>query len=105
MNAMKLGALIELARLKFGSLEWERYALTGKKNADALRDGAARSNKSRSQDRADVWRQWNCEAKKIWSAKPDLTKASVAELVKKRLELRESSDTIARRLKKVGKAR
>jgi hypothetical protein len=50
--------------------------------------------------RAVRWRRWQSEAEAIWSQRPNLTRAAVAMLVKRRLQLSEHVDSIARRIRK-----
>ena len=50
--------------------------------------------------RAAQWHQWQSEADTIWSQRPDLTRTAVAMLVKRRLQLSEHPNSIARRIRK-----
>ena len=50
--------------------------------------------------RAVRWRLWQSEAEAIWKDRPDLSRQSVAKLVKRRLQLSEQADSIARRIRK-----
>jgi hypothetical protein len=49
--------------------------------------------------RAAQWRRWQKEADSIWKAHPNLSRHSVARLVKKRLEATQQTDSIARRIR------
>ena len=46
------------------------------------------------------WRQWQNEAEAIWKNHPNLSRHSVARLVKRRLHVSEQADSIARRIHK-----
>ena len=46
------------------------------------------------------WRQWQNDADAVWKDHPDLSRQSVARLVKRRLQLSENADSIARRIRK-----
>jgi hypothetical protein len=46
------------------------------------------------------WRRWQSEADIIWAQRPDLSRAAVATLVKRRLQFSENADSIARRIRK-----
>jgi hypothetical protein len=46
------------------------------------------------------WRQWQNEAEAIWKNHPNLSRHSVARLVKRRLQVSEQADSIARRIHK-----
>jgi hypothetical protein len=50
--------------------------------------------------RAAQWRRWQYDAEAIWKDHPNLSRHSVARLVKRRLQLSEHSDSIARRIRK-----
>ncbi|MER9893784.1 hypothetical protein NKJ40_17200 [Mesorhizobium sp. M0119] len=101
--AFHAGDLFARADIKWA---WERDAVRGRKAADALRMAARSGNNSRRQARAPDFKAWNEEANRIWAQSPSrLSKHRVAELVRDRLQLVEKVDTIARRLKNVGKAR
>jgi len=84
---------------------WERHALRGKKNLEAVQSGSRKSNQQRQQDRRNEHQRWNAKAAPIWKRSPNLSKPRVAALVKCQLGLSEKTDTIARRLKKPGMAR
>ena len=101
--AYDVGVLAAQAKMK---KDWEKHALRGKKNLDAIRHGSWLANQQLHQDREKEWQQWNIEAARIWKSSPgDLSKRRVAELVQYELGLPDEVDTIARRLKKPGKAR
>ena len=53
-----------------------------------------------SATRAAQWRRWQKEAEAIWKEHPNLSRHSVARLVKRRLQLSEHADSIARRIRK-----
>jgi hypothetical protein len=46
------------------------------------------------------WRQWQNEAEAIWNNHPNLSRHSVARLVKRQLQVSEQADSIARRIHK-----
>jgi hypothetical protein len=50
--------------------------------------------------RATQWRRWQNDAEAIWKDHPNLSRHSVARLVKRRLQLSEHADSIARRIRK-----
>jgi hypothetical protein len=50
--------------------------------------------------RTAQWRRWQKEAEAIWKGHPNLSRHSVARLVKRRLQLSENADSIARRIRK-----
>ena len=54
----------------------------------------------RDATRAAHWRRWQSDAEAIWENNPDLSRRAVAELVKRRLQLSEHADSIARRIRK-----
>ena len=100
--AYEVGLLAAQAIMKY---VWERHALRGKKNLDAMRHGSGLANQQLHQDREKERQQWNIEAARIWKRSPDLSKSRVAAMVKDRLSLTEKKDTIERRLKKPRMAR
>ena len=53
-----------------------------------------------SASRTAQWRRWQKEAEAIWKEHPNLSRHSVARLVKRRLQLSEHADSIARRIRK-----
>jgi hypothetical protein len=50
--------------------------------------------------RAAQWQRWQSDAEAIWKEHPNLSRHSVARLVKRRLQLSEHADSIARRIRK-----
>jgi hypothetical protein len=50
--------------------------------------------------RAANWRRWQSDAEAIWENHPNLSRLSVARLVKRRLQLSEQAESIARRIRK-----
>jgi hypothetical protein len=50
--------------------------------------------------RAAQWQRWQSDAEAIWKEHPNLSPYSVARLVKRRLQLSENADSIARRIRK-----
>jgi hypothetical protein len=50
--------------------------------------------------KAAQWHRWQSHAETIWKDHPDLSRLSVALLVKKRLQLSQQADSIARRIRK-----
>ena len=50
--------------------------------------------------RAAQWPQWQSDAEAIWANHPNLSRLSVARLVKRRLQLSEKAESIARRIRK-----
>ena len=50
--------------------------------------------------KAAQWRRWQSDADAIWKDHPDLSRHSVARLVRRRLQLSERTDSIARRIRK-----
>ena len=50
--------------------------------------------------RATQWRRWQSDADDIWKDRPDLSRHSVARLVKRRLQVPERTDSIACRIRK-----
>ena len=50
--------------------------------------------------KAAQWHRWQSHAEAIWKDNPDLSRLSVALLVKKRLQLAQQADSIARRIRK-----
>jgi hypothetical protein len=74
----------------------------------AVRGGLATKrrivNDARHRKRAREWKTWNAEAQKIWERQPRWSQQAVAARVKRNLRLTEAVGTIAKRLKKPGKA-
>ena len=60
----------------------------------------ARANAKRVATRTARWHLWQSEAEAIWKDHPSLSRQSVARLVKRRLQLSEHADSIARRIRK-----
>jgi hypothetical protein len=50
--------------------------------------------------RAAQWHRWQSHAEAIWKDHPNLSRHSVARLVKNRLQLSEHAESIARRIRK-----
>ena len=50
--------------------------------------------------RAARWHLWQSDADAIWENNPNLSRHSVARLVKRRLQLSEQADSIARRIRR-----
>ena len=50
--------------------------------------------------RAAQWHQWKSHAESIWKEHPNLSRLSVARLIKRRLQLSEHAESIARRIRK-----
>lgn len=61
-------------------------------------------NDARHRKHARRWKVWNAEAQNIWERQPHLSRNAVALRVKSNLRLTEAVRTIAKRLKKPGKA-
>jgi len=61
-------------------------------------------NDARHRKHARGWKTWNAEAQKIWERQPRWSRQAVAARVKTNLRLTEAARTIAKRLKKPGKA-
>ena len=55
-----------------------------------------------SGNKAAQWRRWQEEAEAIWKEHPNLSRHSVARLVKKRLQLLQQTGGIARRIRNGG---
>ena len=74
----------------------------------AVRGGLATKRKivndARHRKHARGWKTWNAEAQKIWERQPHWSLQAVAARVKANLRLTEAVRTIAKRLKKPGKA-
>jgi hypothetical protein len=74
----------------------------------AVRGGLATKrgivNDARHRKHARGWKTWNAEAAKIWARQPRWSRQAVAARVKGNLRLTEAVRTIAKRLKKPGKA-
>jgi hypothetical protein len=74
----------------------------------AVRGGLATKRKivndARHRKHARGWKTWNAEAQKIWERQPRLSRNAVALRVKGNLQRPEAVRTIAKRLKKPGKA-
>ena len=74
----------------------------------AVRGGLATKrtivNDARHRKHARGWKTWNAEAQKIWERQPRWSRNAVAARVKGNLRLTEAVRTIAKRLKKPGKA-
>ena len=100
--AYEVGFLAAQAKMK---LDWEKHALRGKKNLDAIQYGSRTSNQQRYQDREKEHQRWNVEATRIWKRSPNLSKRGVADMVRRRLGLTEKIGTIADKLKKPPTAR
>jgi hypothetical protein len=100
--AYEVGVLATQAKMK---RDWEAHALRGKKNLEAIQYGSSIANQQQHQWRVAYWKRCNARAALIWKKSPDLSKMSVAVMVKDRLSLKEKPDTIARNLKKPGTAR
>jgi hypothetical protein len=50
--------------------------------------------------KAPQWHRWQSHAEAIWKDHPNLSRLSVALLVKKRLQLSQQADSITRRIRK-----
>ena len=100
--AYEVGFLAAQAKMK---LDWEKHALRGKKNLDAIQYGSRTSNQQRYQDREKEHQRWNVAATRIWKRSPNLSKMGVAVIIKDRLGLTEKIGTIADKLKKPPTAR
>lgn len=74
----------------------------------AVRGGLATKrrivNDARHRKHARGWKIWNAEARKIWERQPRLSRNAVAVRVQGNLRLTEAVRTIAKKLKKPGKA-
>jgi hypothetical protein len=85
-------------------VDYEEPIVTGA----AVRGGLATKrtivNDARHRKHAHGWKTWNAEAQKIWERQPRWSRNAVAALVKRNLRLTEAVQTIAKRLKKPGKA-
>jgi hypothetical protein len=84
-------------RAASGLLRWLRS------HPPSLDQGArnvARANAKRDAIRTAEWRRWQSEANAIWKDRRNLSKRAVAELVKRRLQLSEHADSIARRIRR-----
>jgi hypothetical protein len=82
----------------------EAAIVTGTATSRGLASKRAVVNADRHAKRSRVWKRWKVEAKKIWERHPALSRQAVASRVKKNLGLGEAVRTIAKRLKKPGKA-
>jgi hypothetical protein len=71
--AYEVGVLAAQAIMK---QVWERHALRGKKNLEAVQSGSRKSNQQRHEDRAKQWQLWNTKAASIWKRSPGLFKAA-----------------------------
>ena len=81
------------------STDWLRQHLTDP-NVVVLDGSYYLANAKRDAPRAAHWRRWQSDADAVWKDHPYLSRQSVARLVKKRLQLSEQSDSIARRIRK-----
>jgi hypothetical protein len=50
--------------------------------------------------RVEKWRRWQKEAEAVWKDHPNLSRHSVGRLIKRRLQVSEQADSIARRIRK-----
>jgi hypothetical protein len=100
--ALHVGLLAAQAIMK---TVWERHALRGKNNLEAIKYGSKKTNQQRHQEREKEHQRWNAEAARIWTRSPHLSKRRVADMVQGELVLPDEIDTIARNLKKPGMAR
>jgi hypothetical protein len=82
----------------------ERPIFTGTRNAQNLRESSGLANTARRSERSREWAGWNAKAAQIWERHPKLSRQAVAQQIKIKLNLDERDRTIAKRLKKPGKA-
>ena len=61
---------------------------------------SARNFAQANVSRAAQWRRWQSDADDIWKDRPELSRHSVARLVRRRLQVPERTDSIARRIRK-----
>ena len=83
----------------------EPDVIRGRNNARCLRKAAQTHNKLRKSCRAKFWENWQQVANQIWERNSQLSKMSVAEIVRQQLGIDDSVNTIRRRIaKKTGEA-
>jgi hypothetical protein len=82
----------------------EEPIVTGAAVRGALATKRGMVNDARHRRHARGWKTWNAEAQKIWERQPHWSRNAVAARVKGNLRLTEAVRTIAKRLKKPGKA-
>jgi hypothetical protein len=90
--AGSLGRLVEQYYWRF---RFEKAAVTGA----GARAGASMGGKAKAKLHEAEHSAWQKEAAKIWSRRPNLKKAAVAELIKKQLKTQQTAKHIARFIK------
>tara|TARA_B100000427_G_C15398489_1_gene546562 strand:- start:36 stop:740 length:705 start_codon:yes stop_codon:yes gene_type:complete len=104
-RALTLGGVATEAATKF---HFEQDWKIGHGNAERLRATAAQANTQRQAERAQEWDRWNVEAAVVWASNPSFSDSAVARILKARLNLPDSIQTIRKRIirpdTKVGKA-
>jgi len=85
-------------------VDYEEPIVTGASVRGALATKRRIVNDARHRKHARGWKTWNAEAQKIWERQPRLSQNAVAVRVQGNLKLTEAVQTIAKRLKKPGKA-
>jgi len=85
-------------------VDYEKPIVTGAATRGSLARKSRIVNAARHRRHARGWKTWNAEAQKIWERQPRLSRNAVALRVKGNLRLTEAVRTIAKRLKKPGKA-
>jgi hypothetical protein len=101
--AHRLGELVSQSGFK---RTWEKPALRGKKQRDALSQRRDVYNASTQAARKRAWNEWQAVAERVWATPRNalLSKNAVALKVKAELALPDAVDTIARRLQKTTEA-
>lgn len=95
MKAFDLGNLVREALFWIG---WEPHAARGKKIADGFKEGREKGNRERQEKRSKEWARWSRAAEAIRKKHPRWGKRAIAERVKEQLDLKESVETIRKRI-------
>lgn len=76
--AYDVGVLATQAKMKWN---WERHALRGKKQLEALRKGTRTLNETRTDRAKERHAEWQEQAQEIWTRNPHLSKSDVAKKI------------------------
>jgi hypothetical protein len=95
LNSLSFGTLGRLAEQYYWRFRFEKATVTG----IGARAGASLGGKAKAGLHQAERSAWQNEAAEIWSRRPKLNKAAVAQLVKKQLRARQTAKHIARFIK------
>lgn len=89
---------------KFWLLKEEKIIQDGRKTAKNFREGISLSNQNRREDALLRQAQWQKWAIDIWNRKPDLSKTSMARILKENHHISETENTIRAKIQKPDRA-